>query len=314
MNTMFLLLAGCVATSQISISSTTLGDQQVTQAEQVLKHMSDAHECLLRGVCCIEGTTTQTKTVGDKKSVSKELVDIFCAFDFDVGLIRFDRNVPAKNGVTRGGKFIRTPAHTYEGWIVSQDTNHVRDIVRGRPDKHPGGQVGLFDIRSLGHYAIEISSPDLTLEATYETFSKNGKLVHFSQESCNIYRLAWEFGVGQGTSREDFWVDAKCGYQWIRRRMVPVNPKSIQYECVVEKSYEDINGAWVPTRFQMMDIPWPGECVDAKWILRWKSVNEDPEDKYFRPEDLAGGERASLYTDECGDELIFLRTLGGESD
>jgi hypothetical protein len=165
----------------------------------------------------------------------------------------------------------------------------------------------MLDVRCIGLCTIDGLSL-ATFDGLVEALANKGKLVQFSEEAQGVVRLTFAFG--ENPVHETYWFDTKRGYTWIRREAIPVAGHA-PFKQVEETSWEEVNGAWVPTALRVADVHMAGrDHVDANWKIVWTSVNEAVDNKYFEPEDFAPGKQLEVYEESLGRPLL-VEYIGG---
>lgn len=285
-------------------SSNNLDAEQIRAANLVLQGFRDSLERLHSGVCRIQGNTITTRTENGHDIIGNEPIDCLCAFDFGNGLYRFDRNVRQKDGVIRGGKFLRNPPYSYVVLGVVAD-GPITSIIRNTADSEVNESVNPFDIRCIGCYPMNGLLVGRSIETFLQALS-SAKLVEFSEETKAVVRVAWLFRPeSRVPSKETYWFDRERGYTLIRRECLP-SGGNVPYKQVEETSWERRGGAWVPIALRADDNQLPGKLrMSADWRIVWESVNDNVNKKYFVPDDLAMGQRVAVFDESLGKSVLI---------
>jgi hypothetical protein len=281
------------------LASPSLDAKELETAELILKGMQDSRQRLLSGVCRIRGTR---KDIRESHTIEEGL-DLFCAFNFPEGLYRFDRNAPTQDGITKGGRSIRTPEHIYYTYGI--DSEQLGGVMRDRVNSDTVGHIAPFDIRTVGLFNFVGPYWTKTFDDFYQGLRK-GKLAAFSEEGQGVYRLTWAFEQAQVLAT--LWLDSTKGYSWIRYEVASQQVDS--EKTVIETSWNEINGAWVPTAMRLTNDHWHGSRNEAEWTIEWESVNEAVPDEYFALSSFAPGRRVAVYSKELGDPVVVEYTDG----
>jgi hypothetical protein len=268
------------------------GTDELAAATLVLAGHRDSRERLVSGAFRASGTR---KFVSPKTDIDTEVeVTLFCAFDFGKGMLRFERTEPPFNpkvkGVTVGGRFLRTPK------CVAQCLGSSNVVAISVPGTEPIGLISPFEIRGVGSLNLSELEHGSTFNDAFGTgtgFLSDNKLADITRESEVIYRLGWD--LADGHARRTIWFDSNAGYSPIRledssyddlkRRKHP--------ESVVEVSWRNESGAWVPETFQVEQYLGIARGLDNvsnltvySFALVWETVNQEILPEVFDPEKL----------------------------
>ena len=281
------------------LSSPSLQARELDTAEFVLKGMQDSRQRLVSGVCRIRGTRRQI----DESRTTEEADDLFCAFDFPEGLYRFDRLAPDEDGITEGGRSIRTPEHIYYTYGINSE--HIGGVMRDRVNSDTVGHIAPFDIRRVGLF--NFVGPYWT--TTFDDFCqglRKGKLIDLSEEGQDVYRLTWAYEKAEVETT--LWLDSTKGYSWIRYEVASQQVDS--EKTVIDTSWDRIHGVWVPTAMRLANDHWDGSRDEAEWTIEWESVNEPVDENYFALSSFAPERRVAVFSKELGKPVVVEYTDG----
>ncbi|MEX2121949.1 MAG: hypothetical protein WD847_20380 [Pirellulales bacterium] len=281
------------------LSAETLAAGQADVARLVLAGYRDNRERLRSGIYRATGKRSyNSKRHGFDTTVDMSL---FCAFDFDRQLFRFDRTEPHFNpktaGDSMGGKFVRTVDRV----IQRHDGG---DTVTIQPaGARPLHGILPFDIRGIGSLNLPEVERGTQVERAFASpagFLAEEKIEAAVAESDRIYRLSWLLANGQ--ARRTIWFDAAAGYSPIRLedRYVPGEAMAI-----VEVAWSNESGVWVPSTARLETRTGSLETQDIRSYsiaFYWKQVNGPVPDRLFAVEGM----------EDDTDELFVVDTRLGQ--
>jgi hypothetical protein len=243
-------------------------------------------------------------------------IEIFCAFDFDNGFLRFDRLEPmwwapaASSGakgasdaakvVQDGGKFVALPDRCVQ-WRTREKMVWIR-----RAQEKPTSITRPFDIRVLGL----TNWAGLDFGVSWQDALRYIQAPpHDALAETKVYRLV---RVDQENgSRFDFFLDGEKGFSPVRLEQRERPPNSTgdwgEPSEVDEVTWAQKNGLWVPTSFYQ-EVRRP---VRKRRELRiqWESVNEPVDEALFTWEGL-GLPKGTLVVDERLGKPIKVAVVG----
>jgi len=306
-------------------------------AQFLLAGMKDGRDRLRTGVFKAQGRVVKQNARGD--GVEGE-VDIFSAFDYELGLLRFDRTEPAKWRVpgfksapsrtpaakkqapipsipdpslpvdivlTKAiGKWVRTPSHTIR-WVPPQDLGRVRSYTMigiGPPNKSPIKEASPFDVRTLGllyWHALAVGEPfDQIYGATV-----GRHYVEVDVESRGLHRIRSQDAQITTTT----WLDETKDFAPVRLELrYPRAPGAAgrpnEPVMVSEVGYEQVSGVWVPTSYRIEDHIGKGNQLSYEFTLVWESVNQPVPPVYFTAEGFGVPKGTNVIDDRLGKPII----------
>ena len=250
---------------------------------------ADNQQRLRSGIVRMEGTVTSRSAAGNGLEGPARL---FCAFDIDANLFRFDRSEPVRplptdvtntppsgaKSVTGGGKYAQTPKRV----VIWNEANPKQ--VRMAPVGLPAGQTAPaifpFDPRILGLANWVIvkhgESADTLVPSFGKRFSKTKHAV--TEPRPGVIRVRWT--ERDGGLEIDF--DRDVGYMPIRyadftmpERGKPAEP----YDSAVT-TWQSKGGAYVPVTARFQDAPNDDpELSRYDFKLTWQTVNGPVDEK-----------------------------------
>src|SRR5262249_2024293 len=149
-------------------------------------------------------------------------VEIFSAFDYGKGLLRFDHTRPVIRQFAReavpgqhASKYIRTPDLTIT-WINPR--RHEDVVMQTAVGIHPPTfktrpeAISSFDVRSLGLILWDDLWAGIPFSSSFETWDK-ARSVEVVPEANGVYRLRLVLGHRSGTLvPQTLWLDEHQGF------------------------------------------------------------------------------------------------------
>lgn len=300
-----------------ALAATT--EDERAAAEFVLAGHRDSRERLRAGV--VRGTggrDFKSKRTGIDTNVE---VKVFWAFDYDRGVLRFERVEPAVNPKSNspwGGRFLRTPT------CVAQCVARANTVSIRPPGTEPFGRILPFDVRAIGSLNLAELEGGSTFEDAFAPggFLSKAPLAEFSQESDSVYRLGWDLADGQ--ARRTMWFDSEFGYSPIRvedsvygdakRRRPPAN--------VIETSWRKEGDAFIPVAVQLQQYTGgaggaEGATTSTAYSFQfvWESVNREIPGEVFDPEKLVDDVPKTMFVldNRLGGQPILVKRTDVEN-
>lgn len=286
-------------------------DEQL--AKFVIAGLKSNRESLRSGVFTANGFLVQG--VPSMDDITGE-VQIYCAFDFDRGLFRFERKEPQRKIVevdaaflkrmeenalrpeeiaqlrTRSAaqgqhyvtaKYIETPKST-----VHWRSGSPRMVSVHGTDKRALGiqNTKAFDVRNLG-LAMSLNLENLTpyekLIAAYDKYS----IVEARMVSDTQRLISWVFGPDQ-TLKITLLIDVTQGFSPVRLEFSERDNdgKWGQPNLWNDLTWIRVSGVWVPKTHSFENRNGLPRLDSSKLDFTWESVNEKLPDKMFSAEGL----------------------------
>lgn len=298
--------------------SRTLADQPDPKLTRLLTlGLKDQRDRLIRGIYRAHG-----RLVDDNPETGhlEGAVDIFCAFDFQKDLFRFDRVEPCRSSpqltpddpppqdenvwVKRetGGKFVRIPKYTLH--VIHEAVNPTIEIKKNM--EPPYNQIKPLDVRALclvGYHGI-----DTPFSEAYKgwTLSQPSRI---TKEGEHVYHMVNNYEECEF----NFWIDEQQGYSPVRyevRERASSKGRMWRLAATCEMSSEQINGIWVPRSLVAVEY-FPGDDVTRFEIaIDWESVNQNVSDTLFTPDGLDMPRGALVVNNKQGTPFVE-RVIGG---
>ncbi len=260
-------------------------------------------------------------------------VRVYCAFDYDQGLYRFDRSEPGLVTRVEGPptskeddpnkhprvtkaevysfKSIRTPAGMT--WWVSGSGDH--QAVVQAPGKRLPPQIGLFDIRALG-VADTGSLERHVMFSEIAAVLLSRPPAKVSQDGPHVWRIDWHVLPKNGPTivRTSLWVD-ESNFTPIRLEhhngKGPTEASGWEPPMMVsEVAWREINQVWVPKTFSIKDVKRNG-VNSCDLDLMWESVNQPVPAKVFTVEGLELKKGTQIVDTQLGKPIITSVVGGG---
>ncbi len=272
--------------------------------------LKDNRERLRRGAFRVKGRKIDDDPRGRRLDSD---MTIFCAFDYDKDLFRFDRAEPEfftkeplvdrgqgpKALEEQGRKMRSDPKDWVErnvgGKWAKSETQCISWSIQGnsvsilRPHEEPDSSLRIFDVRTLGLLiwgnlvdrgtswkdTCELY-PELPLEAV--------------QERKGLYRFRWVENASIPL-RKTLWVDEAQGFSPVRLHTQEgqTSKDGIKWsepDITSEVESVCIGGVWVPHTFRIEtreSAPW---FRSYQWTFAWESVNEPVAESLFTVEGM----------------------------
>jgi RNA polymerase sigma factor (sigma-70 family) len=253
--------------------SQLLADAERTKLAQFLwSKMAEHRNKLERGAFVATG-----RRVMDYPAIREHAdgaVVILGAFDYEKGLLRFDRSEPLSELVPRPaitsaladrwtGKLILTPEMTLD-W-----SNRLGAAAIAGPRFYPAlHNIAPFDARSLGLLFWNRDSSVLDFVTVLKTWT-DSRLEEVVKESEHIYRITVSSGKNNAIIRT-LWLDDSRGFTPTRCEIASFSAPPIY---VTELSWVEIHGIWVPKKYH--NERYDGSLSDTYDLsFKWTSVNK----------------------------------------
>lgn len=226
--------------------------------------------------------TLKTSKPKQKQSKPYHEEKMFCAFDFDQDLLRFDAERSVENSVSNSVMryyTTRTAARLY-----TPDTNILQNIpphwhLQFKGNFHP------FDLRLVG----------ICNRVEFERVTSYEKMVEFYTKECTVtgkplqdnkYLLALMHKAGKSQVRREIVLDASRDFvpvQFVSRYRNSESEgwRSSSTAITAEWKKSDQSDVYLPVK-----LKFPEENADDKITFAWKLVNQPPDQKLFTQVDL----------------------------
>ncbi len=283
-------------------------------ADFVVAGIKDSRDRLKSGVFRARGRLDESAR--SEYPVDGE-IDIFCAFDFDKGALRFDRLeptwwAPAKSSraagepqaaklVQDGGRLVHLRDRRVQ-WRVREKTAWIRGAQeKARSITRP------FDIRVIG--LMNWAGLDFGVSWQDTLRFVQSLPHHAAAETDSIYRLV--LVDQENEARLALLLDAKKGFSAVRLEQWegPANSTGDWGEPteVGETSWAKKNGVWVPTAFYQ-EVRRPVR-KRRELSIEWESVNEPVDEALFTWQGM-GLPEGTLVVDERLGKPIKVAAVG----
>ena len=252
---------------------------------------------LTKGTFQASGEVTHTYRDRPKESYSGP-IEVNSAFDFEKGLIRFDRTEHTRVTFHRGPGPARPddPGEKKDVVIRSryglnaekcinwhdQAPREVRVAARDHRNKARGPGKEVFDVRTIGFPVSNEFDPHAALETKLQGFWSQP----LSVEKTGSGRVKLERSFPEGRGTRTLWIDPAQGYCPV---YFGLRVQDEGYESVVEASttWQSRNDIWVPTETRWTNFYSVREGrvqTEHKLKFRWDQVGVEPEPKQFTVE------------------------------
>jgi hypothetical protein len=279
--------------------------------DYVLTGFQDSRQRLKTGVCSVQGRKIDIDPVYGRLEGE---VRLFVAFDYDAGLLRFDRTEPIRVGPdgnrdplpkagwvvgSEVGKYVKTPSRTLM-WI----NDNPRTATKGALVVHGPGlraykQASPFDIRVVG-------------AGNYLVYTKNGQLdalvagLRSREGEAQVERPAPDRArlVFRSTVSE-IRIEFDESRQFVPTRCVATDRRpdgKLADRPSFESSTDWVKqvGVELPARLQLRYAASPQQELSYDLNFEWQRVNEPLPAELFQPQGM-----------ELPDGLAILRPQGG---
>jgi hypothetical protein len=224
--------------------------------------MRVSKEALRSGVFSVNGRFRRPRS-GVAEGVEGE-VKIFCAFDSDADLFRFDRTEPRplpssdrkseKVYELGTGKYIRTSDHALT-WISPSSGQNIEfaTAIGYHPTTiKPSGLIAPFDVRCLGLYLWIDLVNGTSFDHVFGVLSR-ASWFEVARDGKGAYRLRRH--LGRRNDVHTLWIDENQGYSVVRSEVSRKALKNAESPASPymssEVSWLQSSGAWVPTKFKI---------------------------------------------------------------
>ncbi|WP_425618456.1 hypothetical protein NA78x_002161 [Anatilimnocola sp. NA78] len=206
-------------------------------------------------------------------------LEFFCAFDFPEGKMRFDRflNTDARL-VSReyaGGQFVQTASE------MITFPRYLKKIIIGPLESRPPGWIEIIDVRALGLLGRGDIMKSFSFETILFNYRKMPGAVVF-EEPDGLLKVEWTNGL----SRRACFFDKGKAYSVTRHTLSTATLKDGEPDWGKPRedhriTYEKRDDLWIPNAWSSVTSDW-----SEKVTIKWKSLNEAVDDKYFSVESL----------------------------
>lgn len=304
------------------------GANQLASFNYVMNGLKASRDQLHSGVYRAHGTMRDLdKTWGPLNGD----VELFHAFDFRGGNVRFDRTEPFRRGL-RGAKMNklldrgqpnkpaprgpkkRNGADSWEPSVKKIQFVHTPQgeiIHRGGPtvavlptDPSIAMEVKAFDIRCLGlAYLLDLEQAS-SFDEMYRSWLDD-KPQSVTQEADGVWRVRWEDEMNQTT----IWVKESQGFTPIRLEGRFKSGKGAKSrwsdpKTTSEVTWQQLSGVWVPKTFRIENTIIPNRTLSYDLSFEWESVNEPVAESLFTPQGLGIKRKAVVIDQTLGTPII----------
>ncbi|MBX9788531.1 MAG: thioredoxin family protein [Pirellulales bacterium] len=312
----------------VAIAEPIPDQERAKLAEHLFQQMRAHRAQLRRGIWRCTGSAV----TGSGESRLETPVELFCAFDVEQNLLRFDRTQSRRTITTwpKSGESLmpddpaapgtfKNPIITTNRYAYYRAADHSADYMDGglqvwinRPAAAPHSSLEAFDIRAAG-LLVSNHSAEWTL---FETVLDG--LLRFAPDEIvdqgeGLYRVRWF--LFDGNHRRTMWVDVSHGFSVTRfelqDRRSPGGPREqdgwpAPYR-VTQARWSEVDGVWVPTQLTMSGHP----STELKHQFQWQSVNRPVPTELFSIEGLNCQKGTSVYC-RLGSHVVVERHIGIE--
>jgi hypothetical protein len=266
-------------------------------ATQAVTGLLASRQALSKGTFQASGEVTHTYRDHPEESYSGP-IEVSSAFDFEKGLIRFDRTEQTRITFHRGPGPARPDDPGEKKQVVihskyalnaekcinwnSHSSREVRVAARDHRTRSraPGG--GVFDVRTIGFPVSNAFQPHVPLESKLEGLWSQP----LSVEKADSGRVKLERTFPETRGTRTLWIDPAQGFCPV---YVGSRVKDERDESIVEASttWQSRNDIWVPmeTRWTSFYSGRDGRVqTEHKLKFRWEQVGVEPDPKQFTVE------------------------------
>jgi len=303
------LLSTTLVLGLVADVSWVRGDEQTPEqlAQFALAGLKNGRSKLTSGVYRAHGKLDRSTEVVDPVVGP---IEIFCAFDYNQSLMRFDRAEPlwvargtstTKRIEQYGGKFVSTPDMAIE--LLSG--NSAGEITAApRPNK----AIRPFDIRMVGVSGWGTLDTRLTLDQMVDIYRRFYVLVSASADANDEYTLRWTDKAAE--LRAELRLDGKKEFAPVRFEVRFRNEKVGRDEWgkvinVSTVSWSRINDVWVPHVWH--DEETTGTTKKRDLTFEWESVNGPVDKSLFTLEGL--GAKDAMFHDRRFGKVVVVHPL-----
>ncbi|MDA7980083.1 MAG: hypothetical protein MPJ50_15050 [Pirellulales bacterium] len=271
----------CLAIAQ---DDSQISNEMQRLAEHVLASWKAEREKLREGEFRVRGHLKDN----DPQSPIDDLLNCYCAFEFDTDSFRFDYDAPANtngNPMRVGQKF------AYHGDVVTRSVLGSGVCMLIKPEKRDDRAEG------IGRYAF---NPRLVGALSYNTLvSPRARdwpgqvrvhqegIAECSDEGNGIYRISYRHA--DETIRRDIYFDTKQGYAPIRYRSFAGPPsEEVVHAAVRWEECESgecrwilVNDVWIPSSLTQSTYYTGRSGQQRNLTFEWLNVNEGIENEVF---------------------------------
>jgi hypothetical protein len=235
-----------------------LGPQEHAQAaHKLLANMKASRDLLKSGSYRASGAVLRNSNVRGVEPLLGR-VEIFSAFDFEKGLLRFDQTQPVRRQIAGEEipdqdkvEYIRTQELAIT-WIKPwRHKNLAINTAVGihPPTLKPPLGISPFDVRSLGLTLWDDFKASTAFSASYETWDRSRRIEVFP-EANGVNRLRLVQGHRSGTYvPQDLWIDELQGFSPVRLSYsIPPAERGQPEEYInaCRMRWKQEAGVWVP--------------------------------------------------------------------
>jgi hypothetical protein len=282
-----------------------LSKSDAAKAKYLLDGLKDGRDRLVTGIFRATGRWHDDRPAMDMHHEGD--VEMYCAFDFAQGFLRFDRSqvYPSELATTpdaqrRVTKYARTPEETYN-WvgnpIVEVHPPGWFDPVHGTP----------FDIKVAGAGGgaeFMLASQFDELHASY----LKDPLIAFSDEGNGIRHLTWLCGMGERRNvKRELWLDELHGFTSVHSE-TRFNKTGNQADWGEPRSsgdatWQEVAGVWVPKTWAVTVQKSTGP-TSYELSFEWEAVNETVSSALFTPAGLEPQKGTLVVSNELGKGIV----------
>ncbi len=281
-------------------------------ADFLLAGLRDARLRLRSGV--FEGQGHVVKSGGASGPVEGE-VTMFCAFDYDRGLMRMDRAEPQlffEDG-QREVRMIRSKIARTSQRTVSWDNQAGVDdngfvsiyMPEWKPEKH----ALPVDVRTFGLSGWGCVTSSWTFDDLYQSV-RTYNVLGIEGGPSGICIVTFLHG-DKSDMKSRLWIDHKCGFSVKRNEFQGLDITRNQWSGIVslsEVQWEEVSAVWVPKSLVLHRRFNGDETYSVN--LKWSSVNQPIPPELFEPEGLGVENGTPVLDYRLGGKPIALGRLG----
>lgn len=268
---LFVVLCASPAWAQEIAPRAGLPAEQKKLGDFLFAAFKHSRERLRSGV--FEATEVYEVTLPDGR-LRKRTVAIFCAFDYENGLMRYDREVQTR-GYGASTKYFRTPR---QGALFTPDNKLLLlaesgEEARALAEEH---RIAPLDPRIVGFTGLAELKAGWTLERLSTFYQSKAQLEGAVKDANGQYRITLSHKLGSVSRLElHVWLDPANAHVPVRyddRYFLPATKTWSATNATSTTTWAQMGGAWVP---KMVTATRGGRAPEKLTLrLSWKSVNE----------------------------------------
>jgi hypothetical protein len=307
----FLIL---LASSNNTVAEPQSQTDSGSTAEMLLAGLREQRELLRQGI--VRSTGKMIESGGGLEGPSS----VFCAFDMDQDLFRFDRDQPIRTKRTGApDDSARIKQIRFAFSRIQNRSMYYQDSSGSLTIQNWSGKLPItlcpFDIRAVGLLFSQTYRDGTPFEKILDGFCKL-EPHEVVAEGNGVYRIHWLLGSGQ--QRRTLWVDAANGYSPIRLevqdRRFPFTPNDDDWPApfaVSRAEWTKMAGVWVPITF-FFENRGPGNLARYEHTFLWESVNRTLPKELFTAEGLKAP-KGTLVLNKLGRQTFVEKVIGVEN-